>query len=449
MDRPTLPARRPALGALLLALAVPAVFVHSTYTPGFELSLGSTEVAVELADVAVLLVALAAAAAARRDGVAVLRPGMPVWIAAAAFLGVVLAGTLYGPAVTDGYALGSNLVTAAKYAEYAALALAVPLLARDAADRLLLFVSVALWSATASVWGALQFLGVVDQFYGRRPGEREPSFLGVHDFAALSAASLALALVAIAFGCAQGRQRIVARIAGAAGVLGIVLSGALASVAAVLVGAAAAGVGASRRGRLTRRRLLGLAAVVGVVLAGSLAIRSADLDQFLRFLGVRPRQEKTSGQVQTYSHRAVLAYIGVRVFLDHPLLGVGWQASALESSYGPYLDDARRRYPDVSEESLPSPQHPWGVQNAFVQAAADLGLPGLLALLGLIGSGVWVAADGYRRGPPTNLVPLLWLVVAAAELAALGLYAGAPTDALLWLALGLAVASRGVSGSET
>ena len=52
----------------------------------------------------------------------------------------------------------------------------------------------------ASAWAALQFLGLVDEFEGRRPGQREPSFLGVHDFAALSAAALGLALLAIAFG---------------------------------------------------------------------------------------------------------------------------------------------------------------------------------------------------------------------------------------------------------
>ena len=84
------------------------------------------------------------------------------------------------------------------------------------------------------------------------------------------------------------------------------------------------------------------------------------------------------------------------------------------------------------------------MQNAFVQAAADLGVPGLLALLGLFAAGLWTAIAGYRRGPPEALVPLLWLVIAAAELTALGLFAGVPVDALLWLALGLAVASRRV-----
>lgn len=444
MKRPTLTAERPSAGALVLALAVPPLFLHARYSPGFSISAGSTSLSVELADLAVLAVAAAALDTARRHGVGVLRRGRAVWIAAAAYLGLVLAGTLYGPAVTDGYPFASSLVSAAKYAEYAVLAVAVPLLLRTSADRFALLFAVTAWTAAATFWGALQFLGLVDEFEGRRPGQRETSFLGVHDFAALSAAALAIALVAVAFGPRSRRERLLAWAAGAAGTLGVVLSGALASVGAVLLGTAVVALAARHRSSLTWRRGAALAGLACLVTAGSLAIRSADLDQFLRFLGVSPKEEETTGNVQSYAHRTVLAYIGVRIFLDHPVLGVGWQGSALEPSYEPYLDDARRRYPSVSEESLPSPEHPWGVQNAFVQAAADLGILGLLALLGLFATGLWTALAGFLRGPPDALVPLLWLIVAAAELTALGLFAGVPVDALLWLALGLAVASRRV-----
>jgi hypothetical protein len=54
------------------------------------------------------------------------------------------------------------------------------------------------------------------------------------------------------------------------------------------------------------------------------------------------------------------------------------------------------------------------------------------------------------RGPPASaLISLAWLVVAAVELAALGLVPGAPIDALLWLAVGLAVASPTVAEDRT
>ena len=124
MKRPTLTAERPSAGALVLALAVPPLFLHARYSPGFSISAGSTSLSVELADLAVLAVAAAALDTARRHGVGVLRRGRAVWIAAAAYLGLVLAGTLYGPAVTDGYPFASSLVSAAKYAEYAVLAVA-------------------------------------------------------------------------------------------------------------------------------------------------------------------------------------------------------------------------------------------------------------------------------------------------------------------------------------
>jgi O-antigen ligase len=65
-----------------------------------------------------------------------------------------------------------------------------------------------------------------------------------------------------------------------------------------------------------------LATVVGVV-----ALRGGDLAQFGRFVGLLEAQETTSADVQTYSHRTLLGYFGLRVFADHPVTGAGWQAS--------------------------------------------------------------------------------------------------------------------------
>ena len=425
----------------MLAAALPPLFLHARYSPGFSLGSGSTSVSVELADLAVLAVVVFAAAAARKDA-SPLRGGGSVWLTGGVFLGLVFASTAYGPFVTDGYSLGAGAISAAKFAEYALLTAAVPLLLRSRHDWWPFFVVLTGWALAATGWGLLQFLGLVDEFEGRRPGQRETSFLGVHDFAALSAATLALALLALAFGGTRGRTARTAVAAGVAGSLGVVLSGAIATAAAVVAGATVVATAALRRGAVSGRRAAALTAVVLAVVAGTVAIRSADLGQLLRFVGIEKADEATSGQVQTYAHRTVLAYIGVRIFLDHPLLGVGWQGSALDASYKPYLADARARYPSVSEESLPSPEHRWGVQNAFVQAAADMGVLGVLSLLALLAAGTATAAAAFRRGPTLALLPVVWLLVGAAELAALGLFAGSPTDALLWLALGLAVASR-------
>jgi O-antigen ligase len=437
-----------SLGAAVLTLAIPALFLHVEYQPGFSVGVASTSVDVELADLAVLAVVIAAAAALLRGTAQLPRAGRPVWIASAAFLAVVALGTLLPLAGDDGYAWLDHAVTAAKMGEYALLAVAVPVLLRTAGDLRLLLAGVAGWGAFATAVGALQFLGLVDEFEGRRPGQREPSLLGIHDFAALSAAVLALALVAVALGTERRGSRVVAVVAGVSGALGVILSGALAGAIAVVLSAAACAVAARLLGRLTARRALALAGIALLVGVGVAAMRSADLDELLDVLGIATAEE--TGNVESYAHREVLLYVGVRIFLDRPVLGAGWQASFEEDTYGPFLDDARARYPDEPALVFPSPEHPWGVQNAYVQALADLGLVGLLALGAVVASGLLVGARAALRGPPlgsgAGLAAVCWLLVVLGVWTGVGLIAGLPVTALLWLALGLAVtAARGLT----
>ena len=164
----------------------------------------------------------------------------------------------------------------------------------------------------------------------------------------------------------------------------------------------------------------------------------------VRALGVRHKEEEVG--VQTYVQRALLAYIGWRIFLDHPIAGTGWQASVKEpATYRPYLADAHREFPDAPELAFPSPAHPWGIQNAYVQSLADLGVIGLLLWLWLFASGLYVAGRRALRAPPeaatVALTAGLWLLVAMGVWTALGLVAGIPLDGLTWVALGLAVAA--------
>src|SRR5205085_767596 len=139
------------------------------------------------------------------------------------------------------------------------------------------------------------------------------------------------------------------------------------------------------------------------------------------------------------AHRTVLAYIGGRIFLAHPVFGVGWQGSPYEGNFGPYLSAAHRRVPSVDPYDLPSPQHRWGVQNGYIQAAADMGIVGLAAFAGLLVAGLVAAVRAVRRAPGAlTLVPLLWLLVAIGIWNALGLYAGIPLEGFTWLGVGLA-----------
>jgi O-antigen ligase len=215
-----------------------------------------------------------------------------------------------------------------------------------------------------------------------------------------------------------------------AGGLGVILSGATAAAAGVVAAAAAAWA-------LGRRRALALAAVAAIVVAGVIGIRALDTRPLLDLLGVdHPRATATDPEA-SWQQRLALAYIGTRIFLAHPVFGVGWQASSSDASYRPYLDDARRHFPDLPERALPSPEHRWGVQNAYVQAAADMGIVGLAAFLALFLVPLRVA---WRAGA-TGGVPMLWLLVAMGVWLGIGLVAGIPLVGLTWLSIGLAAAA--------
>jgi O-antigen ligase len=230
-----------------------------------------------------------------------------------------------------------------------------------------------------------------------------------------------------------------------AGAIGLVLSGALAGFLGLLAAALAAAGLALLRGTLNVRRAAALAGVVALVGAGILALREADMRAFLRFLGVQPARDTETFAGESYVQRLVLGYIGTRIFLEYPVLGAGWQATSEQETYAPFLPDARRRYPDAPDLAFPSPEHPWGVQNAYIQAAAELGFVGLVVFLGLFATALVVAGRAAARAPPPAVravaIPILWLLVTMGVWLGLGLVAGIPLVGLHWLALGLAAAT--------
>ena len=72
----------------LFVVALPVLFLHAAFQPTVDSTIGSTRVATRLSDVAVVVIGIAAALAAHRDGVAPLRHGRLVWITAGLFLGL-------------------------------------------------------------------------------------------------------------------------------------------------------------------------------------------------------------------------------------------------------------------------------------------------------------------------------------------------------------------------
>jgi hypothetical protein len=405
-------------GAAALALAVPFLFLHIKYQPGVRAPLGSTHLGLELSDAAIVVVALLALREGVRTGFAPLRPALPLWVAAAALILWILirSGSLV------------HLVTAAKFSEYALLAFSAPLILRRRSDWELVAAAAVAWSVVATCFGLLQFLGVhmADAWAA---GRRQPSFLGHSDFASLSALALGIGLAAVLL----ARRRI-GWTAVASGGLGLILSGATAGLIGVAAGTAAFLYAISRRRRLALRDVAVSGGVVAIVAAGVLVLRAGDFENFLRFVHLKGRETQTA-DIQTYSHHALLAYVGYRIWRDHPLVGAGWQASTDPGVVDPQLPAAHKKFPHVSPLAFPTRDHEWGVQNAYIQAAADLGLIGFVIWLAPFALGLVLA---LRANAPPGAVAGFTILASMGIWGGQGLVAGIPLDAATWLGLGLA-----------
>jgi O-antigen ligase len=435
-------------GAAVLAAAVPLVFLHISFQPSLSARLGGSDVEATLADVAVLAVVLAALLGLVREGAAPLRSGWPLWAAIAALLAWIGISTVWPALAYDDYAFADNVVTTLKFSEYALLAPAVVVLVRGAADLRLVLGALAAWGGLAAGVGTAQFFGA-DVFDPWRAGYRQPSFLGHHYLASLALVGLGAGVVWLLLGERWRGFRLHGVLGAAGGALGLVLSGAVAGLVGLAAGALLASALCVVRFRPSAVRLAAVAALVAVVGAGVVALRGGDLASFARFLGADSRVEQRG--IESYSHRTVLAYIGLRIWLDHPVVGIGWQESEGERGYGPYLDDARRRFPEVFPEAFPGPEREWGVQNGYVQALADLGAIGLALFLAVPLAGIGLGARAlFRRGPVaagTGALALVLVVGLMGLWSAHGLIAGVPLDAATWLALGLAATALARAGT--
>lgn len=440
---------RESLGAVVLAAAVPFLFIHERFLPELSTELASTTVDVRLSDLAVLVIVATAAVLAIRLGLERLRSGRALWLSGAALL-AWLAFQAVRPVSTDDEQFADHFVSFAKFGEYALLALAVPLLVRRTQDLAIVLGGLALWGVIASAVAVIQVFGV-DIFSATSAGWRYPSFLGRHDLAALAALGASLAAAGVAAQRRRAPAATLVPVAAVGGIMGLVLAGSVAAAGGFAVGAAVLAFAARRRFNPSGRRLLAVFAMVAVVAVGVTAVRSEALDDFLGFLGIRADQPAQG--VETYSQRTVLTYIGLRIFQDHPIVGVGWQRSARPEVFEPYVDDARRRFPDVVDLAFPAPGREWGVQNLYVQMLADAGVVGiaLVLVVGLAGLALAWRTVSYAASPwvvGAGLTTLCALLTLAAEWASLGIVPGIPLQAATSLMLGLAAAGAATVEDE-
>ena len=170
---------------------MPLVFLHADYQPSSTVSLGGSDATLYLSDSrcsrsAPIGAVAGSGSASRRSA----PRGRAIWISSAVFLAFVLRGTAVGAATPTATRSSRTLLTAAKFAEYALLALAAPLAIRGAQELTPLLVVAHRVERRRDVRRAPAVPRVWNEFEGRRPGQREPSFLGIHDLAALSGATL-------------------------------------------------------------------------------------------------------------------------------------------------------------------------------------------------------------------------------------------------------------------
>jgi O-antigen ligase len=427
-----------SLRGLVVAIALPILFLHVAYQPGIEVHLGSTSVHGYLSDFAVLGVALAGIASGVTLGWQPLRRGRPLWIAGVLFFAWVLFEITWGRHISGGYDWREHAVTAAKFGEYALLAPAMPLLLRDRRDLAAPAWSLALWNAVAAGVGLAEFFGAAIFMADGRGGVRQASFLGSSDFSALSAATLLLGAVAFAIP-RLGLGRTFASVATVGGILGMIIAGALAAVLGLGTALVVLTIVLVSRRQLDRRGVAAVAATGLAVVAGAVAIRSSDLEAFAHFVNSAPPAKSHTGRVPSYAHRTLLVWLGYEMWKDHPVLGVGWEGTTEPTVFGPYLPAAHRRFPNEAPLAFPSVSRRYGVQNAWVEAAADLGLVGLLLWTALFAASGWLGIQAVRTdGSPVGLYALMSTGLLVWLWAAQGFYAGVALDALTWLAFGVA-----------
>ena len=356
---------------------------------------------------------------------------------AAAFL-LVCAVSLATPSLLgEEYDLARHAISLAKFAWYATLLPATVLLVRSTRDLVPLAPRRRRLERRRDLLGAAP---VPRDRVASSRGSARDSASRRSSGSTTSRRSPGAALVVGAIGVALGDGRPAGRrwslVALATGALGVVLSGAMTGGARAVARGRGGPARRPRGGRAARRaRALALAGVI-VARDG----RDGD-DAGRRRSSASPSSSASATGssrpgVESYAHRTLLAYIGGRIWLDRPVTGVGWQASSEEWAYGPFLDDARARFPSEPDQAFPSPEHPWGIQMLYLQVAADLGVVGIALLLGLAAAAVAAGIRGLRSSPAA-LVGLGWLCVAAGVWTGIGLVAGLPLEALTWIAFGL------------
>ena len=207
-------------GAVALAVAIPFLFLHIKYQPGVRVPLGLDAPGSRTVG------------PGRRRGGAPRRPRRATGRIRTSAPRPAAVGRVRCacPRIFVRSSSLEHFVTAAKFSEYALLAVSAPLILRQRNDWELVAAATVAWSVVATCFGLLQFFGV-DMADAWAAGRRQPSFLGHSDFAALSALALGIGLAAVLL---AGKR--IGWTAVASGGVGLILSGATAGLIGIAAG---------------------------------------------------------------------------------------------------------------------------------------------------------------------------------------------------------------------
>jgi O-Antigen ligase len=422
-------------------LLVPAFLVATAVSlfrapdlPHVTMNLGSTSISVTIADLALALLGLAAVVRL------VVRRSLPrrTWLllGVATVLSVLMLISAAGNGSTAFIATGKLILLGA-------LALAAALVL-DRVERLWLLIGVlTVMNVAADVWGLKDFV--------HDPGSRQASFVGEHDLAALSTMTLTVWLAGLYVGPPHRHRRLAAA-AAVAGIVGMLLGAALASLLGLYLAVAALALVAVRRGEFKPRALLISILIAGAITGGVLNDRSRNLGFLSALFGKKHENGTSAGAPGPWSQRLIFAYIGGRVFLAHPVFGTGWYPELPPKEWARYLPDAQRHFSDQPAHFFPPANGNFIPQQTYDQVLYELGIVGALIFLVLL---VVMARDALRsarewpRGSPDPqmaYVPTMWAASLLGVLAGIALFGGTPVAALYWLTLGVVAALAAAGG---
>lgn len=407
---------------VLFLVAVALCLFQSADQPGVDAGLGQTTVTIVPSDV--VLAALAIAVAIRIGR----RRTFPRQAVALTVAALVFAALVVLTAATNG---STAFVAAAKLVELAVLMVGAIVLV-DTTERLWVVVAtLTVMTVAAVLWATVGF--------AQTPGNRQASFLGEHDLAALSTAALVVGL-----GALHTRHRLarLPAVAGIAGAVGITLGASVASLLGLYIAAAVLIATAATRRSLHGRAVIATVLVAIAVTAGTYGLRSADLG-FLRQWFAPAENAQPGEYAGSWSQRLIFSYIGYRIFVDRPVLGTGWWGELPPSEFARYLPAARARFSDQPARYFPTDKGTFIPQQTYDQVLYQLGLAGVAAFVTLVLISMRDAVRPARRWPQPDddelaaYLPAGWLAAFAGALAGSALFGGTPIAALFWLTLGL------------